>query len=412
MFLIKMAFRNLARHKKRTIYTAVVIAVAIGFYVFADALVLGMMDASYENVTEFEYGHTQITSQKYWEEREEYPLEDLIKVDERIHSKIMSNSEVVGTSPRLDFNAELNDGQMGLPVVGRGIDVSNEKSISRIDKSILKGGFITEGESEAVMGQNLANDMLLDVGDSFMLVVRTREKTFNVIDLTISGLFETPNPQINNNFVFVPIEIAQNALGVGDNYSHLAIKLTDRSQTENTTLYINSLLKNENSSYRAYSWEEAAEDLIKMQEYSDAMLYLMLGIILLLAVVGIINTVILSILERLKEIGMMKAMGMQIKEITFVLALEAGGIGVIGGIIGCLLGGLGVYLLSTFGINIYAGMEGEFDLPISMAIIYGNWNYGAFIFVFTYSIIVSFIVGLIPAYRGARIEPAELLHHK
>src|SRR6056297_3151630 len=372
MFLIKMAFRNLARHKKRTIYTAVVIAVAIGFYVFADALVLGMMDASYENVTEFEYGHTQITSQKYWEEREEYPLEDLIKVDERIHSKIMSNSEVVGTSPRLDFNAELNDGQMGLPVVGRGIDV----------------------------------------GDSFMLVVRTREKTFNVIDLTISGLFETPNPQINNNFVFVPIEIAQNALGVGDNYSHLAIKLTDRSQTENTTLYINSVLKNENSSYRAYSWEEAAEDLIKMQEYSDAMLYLMLGIILLLAVVGIINTVILSILERLKEIGMMKAMGMQIKEITFVLALEAGGIGVIGGIIGCLLGGLGVYLLSTFGINIYAGMEGEFDLPISMAIIYGNWNYGAFIFVFTYSIIVSFIVGLIPAYRGARIEPAELLHHK
>lgn len=412
MFLVKMAFRNLARHKKRTIYTAIVIAVAIGFYVFADALVLGMMDSSYENVTEFEFGHAQITSQKYWEEREDYPLENLIKVDEKIHTQITSRPEIVGTSPRLDFKAELNDGQMGLPVIGRGINISNEKSVSKIDQALIKGEFIKEGEPEALMGQQLANDMLLDVGDSFMLVVRTKEETFNVIDLTISGLFETPNPQINDNFVFIPIEIAQNSLGVGDNYSHLSIKLIDRSQTENTTQYINSFLKNENTNYKAYSWETAAEDLIMMQEYSDAMLYLMLGIILLLAVVGIINTVILSVLERFKEIGMMKAMGMQIKEITFVLALEAGGIGVLGGIFGCLLGGLGVYLLSTFGINIYAGMEGEFNLPISMAVIYGNWNYGAFIFVFTYSIIVSFIAGLFPAYWGARIEPVELLHHQ
>jgi len=108
---------------------------------------------------------------------------------------------------------------------------------------------------------------------------------------------------------------------------------------------------------------------------------------------------------------MMKAMGMKIKEITAVLALEAGGIGVLGGILGCIMGAFAVYLLQTYGINIYAGMEGELDIPISMAVVYGHWNPDAFIFVFFYSTIVSFLAALPPAYWGASKDPAEILRN-
>jgi len=138
-------------------------------------------------------------------------------------------------------------------------------------------------------------------------------------------------------------------------------------------------------------------------------LLIILGIILLLAMAGIINTVVLMVLECLQEIGTMQALGMKIKEITLMLALEAGGIGLLGAILGCIMGALGVFLLQTYGINIYAGMEGEFDLPISMAIIYGDWNPGTFLFVFVYSVLISFFAALIPAYWGARKEPSDIL---
>ncbi|HLV09115.1 MAG TPA: FtsX-like permease family protein, partial [Halanaerobiales bacterium] len=166
------------------------------------------------------------------------------------------------------------------------------------------------------------------------------------------------------------------------------------------------------STYHAYPWERGAEDLISMKEYSDNMMILILGVILLMAAAGVVNTILLSVLERLKEIGTMKAMGLKIKEITLILTIEAGGIGLIGGILGCLLGVIAVGLFSIYGINLYAGLEGEFDLPISMARIYGRWNPGAFVFVFFYSIIVSTLAGLFPGYWGASKKPVDALDPK
>jgi len=413
MLIIKIALRNLARHKKRTIFTAIVIAVAICFYVFADALILGMMDSSYENITEYEYGHIQLMSTEYWEDKDDLPLQNLISLGQDTIDQITGRPEVTGYAPRLDFTAELTDGRDSIPLVGRGIDLEQEATNFRIDDSLVEGSYIQAGEPEAVIGQSLAEDMELGVGDFFMLVVRNRDESFNVIDLTVAGIINTPNPYINDNVVFLPINLARDALLVDeDQASHISLKLTDRELAAGSSAEITELMTTEtgSESYQAFSWEQDAEDLIVMQEYSDMVLIMVLGVILLLAMAGIANTVILSVIERLKEIGMMKAMGMKVKEVTFLIGLEAAGIGILGGLLGVVLGAGAVYLLTTYGINIYAGMEGELDLPISMAVIYGSWKPGTFIFVFVYSVIVSFISGLIPAYWGAKKNPVDILH--
>jgi len=411
MLLIKIALRNLARHKKRTIFTAIVIAVAICFYVFADALIFGMMDSSYENITEYEYGHIQLMAEEYWQDKDDLPLQNLISLDQDLLDQLVERPEVTGYAPRLDFTAELTDGRDSIPLVGRGIDLEQEANNFRINDSLVEGSYLEAGEPQAVIGQNLAEDMELNVGDFLMLIVRTKDESFNVIDLTVSGIINTPNPYINDNVVFLPIDLARDTLLVdSDVSSHISLKLTDRELAASSSAEISELLATVSTEYKSYSWEEDAEDLIVMQEYSDMVLILVLGVILLLAMAGIANTVILSVIERLKEIGMMKAMGMKVKEVTFLIGLEAAGIGVLGGLLGVILGAGAVYLLTSYGINIYAGMEGELDLPISMAVIYGSWKPGTFIFVFIYSIVVSFISGLIPAYWGAKKEPVDILH--
>jgi len=128
---------------------------------------------------------------------------------------------------------------------------------------------------------------------------------------------------------------------------------------------------------------------------------------------GIINNVILSALERTEEIGMMKALGMREWEIVFVFMVEATGIGVLGGLAGCLLGYTGVSWLAKYGFSIaYIGGDGsDFGVPI-LDRIYGTWNYPAFSFLFILGVIIAVLSSILPAYWAAHKDPVKAIYHR
>lgn len=141
---------------------------------------------------------------------------------------------------------------------------------------------------------------------------------------------------------------------------------------------------------------------------------MILAIILLIAAIAIINTVILAALERMKEIGMMKAMGLQRKEIIYTFVLESTGIGMLGGLIGLLLGGIGVWIFSKYGIDWGAmiGMDmSAFGMPI-IGKMYGVWNLGTFLLVFGFGVFVSLLSSILPAYWAASKDPVEAIYHQ
>jgi putative ABC transport system permease protein len=135
---------------------------------------------------------------------------------------------------------------------------------------------------------------------------------------------------------------------------------------------------------------------------------------LLIAAIAIINTVILAALERMEEIGMMKAMGLQRKEIIYTFVLESTGIGLLGGLIGVILGTIGVYLLSVFGIDFAAMMDmdiSSFGIPI-IGKLYGVWKPEAFFLVFSFGVIVSLLASILPAYWAADKDPVKAIYHR
>jgi putative ABC transport system permease protein len=134
-------------------------------------------------------------------------------------------------------------------------------------------------------------------------------------------------------------------------------------------------------------------------------------LILLIAVVGIVNTILLSSLERTKEIGMMKALGLREREIIFTFMIEAAGIGLIGGLIGCLLGGgVNIYLTSQ-GVDLttMVGGLGDWGLPI-MGKLYGVWNFPSYIFVVVFGVISSLAASYLPARWAARKDPVDAMY--
>jgi len=412
VLLVKLAVRNLMRHKRRTLLTAGIIAVAVFYFLLFDTLLVGMDEMAYDNLIDFDSGHIQVTTTGFWEDKEKLPVEHLLTAGPEILETAGSVEGLAGITGQLDFTARLNDGSEELPVRGRGIDPETIKEVFALEDYFIEGSLFKNGEYRVVMGKKLAELLELEVGDFITLLLRTKEDYFNTIDAEIAGFFHTPYPVINEYVVYVPLDIAQQALNAEGELSHLVLRLNHRARTETVASNLQAQLARYDDSLLAAPWYE--QEAVAVSGAKNAGAQLILAIILMIAAIGIINAVILAALERKGEIGMMKAQGLQEKEIVLLFVLESAGIGILGGLAGCLAGIPGVGLLVKYGVDFTAMIDmemSEYGIPI-LGAIYGRWMPKSFIFVFLYGFLVSLAAGILPAYWAARKDPVEAIYNR
>lgn len=412
MFSFKLGLKNLTRQKRRNVITIMVIAFAFFSYLLMDSLMNGMEEISFENIKNYDTGNIQVAYPEYWEDREKLPLENLIYLNQDMEESIGNTDGILGVSPELRFMANLNNGIDEVAVQGMGISIEQYNQVFATQNYVVEGSMFAPDESKAVIGVSLAELMDLKVNDYITLLVRTKEDTFNTIDVEIAGLIRAPNPMINNGIVFVPLDVAQQALNVGNGISLFSLK-TVSGDEDTITKVLTDSFKNKDMKLKAYSWEESAASVIALSVAKKGGIGAILSIVLLIGMLGIINNVILSALERTEEIGMMKALGMREWEIVFVFMVEATGIGVLGGLAGCLLGYAGVSGLVKYGYSLgYIGGDGSaYGIPI-LDRIYGTWNYPAFSFLFILGVIIAVLSSILPAYWAARKDPVKAIYHR
>jgi len=412
MFSFKLGLKNLTRQKRRNALIIFVIAFAFFGYLFMDSVMDGMEEMSFDNIKNYDTGNVQVAYPEYWEDREKLPLENLIYLNQDIEESIKNMDGVLGVSPELRFKANLNNGIDEVAVLGLGISIEQYNQVFATKNYVVEGSMFAPGESKAVIGVRLAELMDLKVNDYITLLVRTKEDTFNTIDVEIAGLVRAPNPMTNNGIVFVPLDLAQQALNVGNGVSLLALK-TVSGDEDTIAKALTDSFKNKDMDLKAYSWKESAETIIALSTAKKSGAAVIMSVVLLIGMLGIINNVILSALERTEEIGMMKALGMREWEIVFVFMVEATGIGVLGGLAGCLLGYAGVSWLVKYGYGLgYIGGDGsEYGIPI-LDRIYGTWNYSAFSFIFILGVIVALLSSILPAYWAAKKDPVKAIYHR
>lgn len=412
MFLTKLAIKNLFRHKKRTIVTALVITLGIFIFLVSDSLMVGLRDISLDNHINLQTSHLQVMDANYWEEKDEFPLENLINVDEQLENNLESNDSIIQTTPRLYFTGTVNNGQEEYPITAVGIRPETDNEVMNLNEYILKGVMPKNGNS-AILGKALADLMGFEVGDHITLLFKTKEGTFNTIDAELTGILDTPNPQINEYQIFMPLSLVQKSLQLENKASKYLVKLENREQALSITNNLNQQFGGQDRNLRAYNWEKLSQEILAMVRQGDIENLIMLFIIIILAAVGVINTIILSALERLEEIGMMKALGLKVREIVYIFIIESASIGIIGSFFGIIFGGIGVYFLKNIGISVSAMTGGEttFGIPIAERI-YGGWNPEAFLFIFFFGIIVSILASILPARWGAKKDPVKAIYHK
>jgi putative ABC transport system permease protein len=411
MFSIRLGLKNLSRQKRRNIITILVIGFAFFGYLFVESLMNGMLDMSVDNIRNFETGDIQIANPDYWKEREDLPLEHLIEWNEELEKNLLQSENIIGVSPELRFSANLNNGIDEMGVIGLGIAREKYKDVFQTYDYFVEGSLSVLDKNQAVIGKKLAELMDLKMNDYIILLVRTKENTFNTIDLEIGGIVNTLNPMVNNSTVFVPLELAQERLNTGHGITTLSLK-TSSDRGESVIQSINKNFQEEKLPLEAYSWRESAQDMIAYSKVEKQAVAAMMSVVLLIGIVGIINNIVLSSLERKSEIGMMKALGMREWEIVFVFMVESAGIGMLGGFAGCLMGLIGVsYLVNRGFYFAFYGDWSQYGIPI-IDRIYGNWNLPTFSYIFILSVIVAILSSIFPAYWAAYKDPVEAIYHR
>ena len=413
MFSIRLGLKNLFRQKRRNIITILIIGFAFFGYLFVESMMDGMLEMSTDNIKNFETGNIQIAHPDYWEEKDDLPLENLIVWNEDLEESLLQTPGVTGISPEIHFSANLNNGIDEMGVMGIGIIPEYYNQVFQTRDYFIEGSISVLDENKAVIGDRLAEIMDLEIDDYIILLVRTKDDTFNTIDVEIGGIVRTPNPMVNSGTVFVSLELAQARLNLENSLTMLSVKIASAPE-ERVIHDLETDFRQGNLILNAYSWQESAQEVIAYSAVEKQAIAALMSIVLLIGMVGIVNNIVLSSLERKSEIGMMKAMGMREWEIVFVFMIEATGIGMLGGLAGCLLGYLGVGWLVNSGLD-FTALYGDwldwsqYGVPI-LDTIYGVWNYSTFSYVFFLGVFVALLSSIIPAYWAARKNPVEAIY--
>lgn len=225
MKFLKLAWRNVFRHPRRTVITSAAISIGLAAMIYMDTLMNGLDDLAVRNILDYESSHLEVFSHKYKHEEGFFPLDALI--DESIISKIKDLNGIAAVTGRIKFQANITNGVDELPILGIGVDRTNENYVFETAKAVVGGHFIKEAD-ELVIGADLARDLELDTGSFVTLIVRDKHGAFNALDFYIVGIMNTSHPLLDRNAVIIPLSSVQKLLAFNnDEVTEICIRLTD-----------------------------------------------------------------------------------------------------------------------------------------------------------------------------------------
>lgn len=411
--LFKIAFRNIMRNKRRTITSGITIAFGIMFFIFYDSIMNGMDKGATDNMIQLSTSSIKIYTKEFYEDRKSFPLKHGIKNENEIKDFVFENSNVTGVTPRLEFLGELSNYTEYKPIIGKVIKKENDALVFKLRDYIMGEYFSFNSEREIILGKKLAKEMGVDIGDDITLYALTRYESRNADDFKVVGILNTTDPNINNNTVLITYKAANEFLDLENLKTELNVSIKKQNKFDDELKIMEKIKKDLEIRFpnmAILTFEDMAADFINMKEQKQAWSWVFIIVILLIAAVGIFNTVLMSVYERIREIGVLRAHGLKPFELAVLFIYE----GFITGIIGGLLGVFSAICLNVWLVNFGIPIDkivGDMDVsgfPI-WGTIYGQWSISILIIGFLFGVIIATLAGVIPARKAAKMEITEAL---
>ncbi len=409
MDYLHLAWKNLWRNRRRTIITLAAIAFSImlvqALHNLSSGVYAGMVDSGVRAGS----GHVAVYRQNYLESREE----SLSFEDHNLVTEIEAIDGVEHVLPRLYIPALAQSSRESRGIMLIGVDPERERQINPFLKSLAEDAMVRSANSrDAVVGARLLDELQIKPGQKFVVTAQHLDGTLHSELLHVRGVVSTGMKDIDGSLILIGRERAGLLTGSSSSVHELAIVLSDPSYEEPVHGQVIAML-GVHPDIEAVSWERAMPNLanaIKLDYASQKFIFL---IILLIVTIGVINTLLMSVMERMREFGVILALGSKPMVLRGMIMLEALSLGLLAATLGTLLGSLATWYLVSVGIDLadFVPETLEFGGVVFDPIMRASWNFGWMIQIALYVVGLTLLAALYPAIKAGRITPVEGMRH-
>ncbi len=404
MFTLRLAVKNVLRKAWRSLITAVPVLVGVMMTILGWGLIDGIDNAVVNGQIKSDSGHFRVMAQGYLETEEEAEL-DLLIEDLEAAGELLAAAGEARLHPRLTFTAELSDGRNGL--VARGVGVEPESYFADFELPFERE--LEGGDAEATpiwVGASLAADFDVEPGDVLTVLARTRYGSYTAVDTSVRGLIRSQNPAVDNLAFFIPLAAARELLDAGGAATEIVGVLPRRALAVDLPARLGPQLAAHGLEIQ--TWRQRAEPMLRINRIRRKVLGVIVAVIILVAATSIMNTVVMAAFERVREIGALRALGMQIEGVVALFLGEALIIGLTGAAAGCALGVAAVHQLRD-GLDFSAAAASGGVATSMSSVLYFELEPSHVAVAFAIGLGMTLLAALYPSIRFSRLPPVEAM---
>lgn len=398
-----IAFRDLGRNRRRTGFTLVGIVLGMMMLILMSGFIAGIFDSILEDSIRLQTGHLQLRAETYAEEKLSLQWGDLLENPGQLAAGIQALEKVQAATPILLASGRVSTIQESAGVKLTGID-PNSSIHDHLQVGLVSGEYLTpEGRGELLLGQRLATEMGIGVGQKVHLSVGSADGQLDEGIFTVKGLFSTGFPGYDENTILLPISQLQVFTGVGERSSAIKVMLYERGDGSEVGAALGG------QGMDILTWEEMNSVVLTAVETGVMFYYILYAIVILVVAVIIANTLLMAVFERTREIGILAALGMKKGQILSMFLLESVSLALVGILAGVLLGSALVIYFSNTGINIgesSASLAGDMMLGTRL---YTQLVASNVVSLSFWMLAIIVLVSIYPAWYAARLEPVTAL---
>lgn len=401
--LLKVAWRNIWRNKMRSL--VVIASVAVGLFagMFMISFALGLVNQEIGTAVETQLSHIQIHNPLFPDDKD---VNYTIHNGPAIIDELKKDTNVKAVSARI-----ITTGMISSPASASGVEIhgivpADEKAVSSISQDISKGVYFTGAKkNEIVIGEKLAEKLDVKLHSKIVLTFQSKSGDLTAGSFRVAGIFRSRNSVFDETIVFTRFDDLAEVLGTDAGVHEIAIILKDSKTIDAAS----DRLKKQYPELLIQTWQELSPEMAMLTGLFDQIMYIVITIILLALMFGIINTMLMAVLERQREFGMLMAIGMNKTRVFFMIVFES---------IMLTCAGIPAGILLTIGAVDYLGRHGIEMSGFSQAlmqygfsnIVYPELQTSMFLPVTLMTALTAILSGIYPALRALQFKPAVAIY--
>jgi ABC-type lipoprotein release transport system permease subunit len=404
---LRLAWRNIWRYRRRTLIVVLAIALGLALMMWYDGLIAGFDQAIYGNAIKVLGGNIQVYAEGYHSKTNSNALLPLAD-DQAVVKAALVQPQVLAATRRITTGGLATSREGAFAVEITGIEPEQEKDVNLAAQHVIAGRYLTSSDADMILiGKGLAEAMGIQVNDRITLVgqathAQTRQRT-----MTVAGIFDLGMPDLEKRTIYVSLSEAQDLYGLAGQTTEVAIVLKQLGEEGVVIAKLRPILPG----YEIDSWETNFPELQATINTKSGVMNIFGVIMVLIAAIGILNMLLMAVYERTREIGLLGAMGMKPRQISFLFILEGTLIGLVGVVVGIILGLLINGLFKQVGLDFtqYASLTSYMALISGR--VYPTWGVDKLLWRALTVAIISALAAYYPAREAAQREPADALHY-